>query len=279
MGTDKVPPETGFQSIPDCLPPQKELTVPNGQDVKVTLATYAFDGCAAIPTFTSDPKVDYASVFAAFLPKLGLAGIIKPTSVRQTIDVPAFYNGATTLTISCARSPELGTDLPVQLPRTVVLHYKNPPLFSGSAGVLISTLGKRTFGSAVVQSGQVNGIATIQNFVSITSSSKTQLIPFGFINTYVSGSERLHLDLQVGAGLNPNGSKNQVEYFFGPALTSHGIYISGGVHAGRAEYLRNRFSLGEAIPSGLTVPTASYTTYHFAIAISYSPPVKSALGK
>ena len=80
--------------------------------------------------------------------------------------------------------------------------------------------------------------------------------------------------LQAGLGINPNGSKTEVEYFFGSALTSHGIYFAPGLHIARASYLGGGFSLGEVIPSGVTPPVNYRATYRFAFAISYSPPVK-----
>jgi hypothetical protein len=250
-----------------CIAGQMEATVPNGQTVGIQLLTTEGDECTATPTFKSDPKPDYLSTLVSFLqPLLKSAENVKTT--EQRISLPSAANGTMTVPITCKATPD-------PQPRTVIIHYKNPPQFSASAGTLVSLYGKHVYSFSASQTGvNSSGVATTQNTIALTTSN-VQLVPIGFLNTYISGTNRLHLDLQVGLGINPNGSKTQVEYFFGPALTMHGIYLSPGLHIARAPYLGGGFSLGEVIPSGVTPPVNYRATYRFAFAISYSPPVKS----
>ena len=266
-----------------CLVTQVEATVPNGQQVGIQLLAAADDVCTATPTFKSDPKPDYISTITSFLKpaavfatkSLTVIEIVKPPEQRR-LSLPPAASGTMTVAITCKPKPDAHPSQDSKAPqtRTVVVHYKDPPQFSASAGTLVSLYGKHVFGVSTSQTGvNSSGVATTQNTISLTTSS-VQLVPIGFLNTYISGTNRLHLDLQAGLGINPNGSKTEVEYFFGPALTSHGIYFAPGLHIARASYLGGGFSLGEVIPSGVTPPVNYRATYRFAFAISYSPPVK-----
>jgi hypothetical protein len=259
----------------ECIVTQLEATVPNGQKVGIQLLTKPGDTCSAKATFKSDPKPDYLSMIASFLKPIGLLGVEEEeaaktngTATEQRITLPPASNGTMTVPITCDATP-------APQPRTVVIHYKDPPRFSASAGTLVSLYGKHVFGVTPSQTGvNSSGVATTQNTITLTQSN-VQLVPIGFLNLFISGTNRLHLDLQAGLGINPNGSKTEVEYFFGPALTMHGIYLAPGLHIARASYLGGGFSLGEVIPSGVTPPVNYRATYRFAFAISYSPPVKS----
>jgi hypothetical protein len=266
-----------------CLVTQVEATVPNGQQVGIQLLAAADAACTATPTFKSDPKPDYISTIVSFLKPAGYlksenvtaAEIVKPPE-QQRLSLPPAASGTMTIAIACKPKPDAHPSQDSRAPqtRTVVVHYKDPPQFSASAGTLVSLYGKHVFGVSTSQTGiNSSGVATTQNTITLTTSN-VQLVPIGFLNTYISGTNRLHLDLQAGLGINPNGSKTQVEYFFGPALTTHGIYFSPGLHIARASYLGGGFSLGEVIPSGVTPPVNYRATYRFAFAISYSPPVK-----
>lgn len=266
-----------------CLVTQVEATVPNGQQVGIQLLAAADDACTATPTFKSDPKPDYISTITSFLKPAAVFAtksftvteIVKPPE-QQRLSLPPAANGTMTVAIACKPKSDAQPPQDSKAPqtRTVVVHYKDPPQFSASAGTLVSLYGKHVFSVSTSQTGvNSSGVATTQNTISL-GQSNVQLVPIGFLNTYISGTNRLHLDLQAGLGINPNGSKNEVEYFFGPALTSHGIYFAPGLHIARASYLGGGFSLGEVIPSGVTPPVNYRTTYRFAFAISYSPPVK-----
>jgi len=262
----------------DCLPPQVEETVPNGQKVVLTLDTNPTDECSGVPTSKSDPKPDYGALFAAALPKyFGLDESPKTRGPHQKITLPQVSDGTLTVAISCRLPAD--SESVVRMPRSVVVHYKNAPLFSGSAGVLISTMGTKTYGNSTAQASVTNGVVTTRNSVALTANSNVQFVPIAFLNTYLMGSNRLHIDLQSGAGINPNGSKTKVEYFLGSALAWHGAYIAPGVHIAQAQYLTNGFSLDETIASNVTVPTAYRTTFRFGIAISYSPSVASSPSK
>ena len=219
-----------------CLVTQVEATVPNGQQVGIQLLAAADDVCTATPTFKSDPKPDYISTITSFLKPAAVfatksftvAEIVTPP--EQRLSLPPAASGTMTVAITCKPKPDAQSPQDSKAPqtRTVVVHYKDPPQFSASAGTLVSLYGKHVFGVSTSQTGvNSSGVATTQNAISLTTSN-VQLVPIGFLNTYISGTNRLHLDLQAGLGINPNGSKNEVEYFFGPALTSHGIYFAPG---------------------------------------------------
>ena len=256
-----------FDVSKPCVPPQFETTVSNRQKVALDFAPNA-KSCKAAPTFKADEKADVGGILAAFL--TSAAGVHKLGGGGHFFDLPPAMNGTMTLVITCTPA-EAGV-----FPTTVIIHYRDAPLFSASAGSLVSFFPKRVLGVSTSQTGvNASGVATTQNTVAVTSSSKVQFVPIAFLNTHMYGPNKLHLDFQTGAGINPNGSKTEVEYFLGPALSSHGVYVSPGLHIARASYLTNGFTLGEAIPSGVT-PAVSYrATYRFAIALSYSPPVKS----
>ena len=283
----------------ECLDGQLEATVPNGQKVKIQILTTQGYECTATPTFKSDPKPDYISTITSFLKPVVVLATARAVSVAgpvsqpiQRISLPPVSKGTMTVPIACkpksdpdiSKAPSSPTDIPdsTDTPaskgsqiHTVVIHYKDPPQFSASAGTLVSLYGKHVYGVTTSQTGvNSSGVATTQNTTSLTTSD-VQLVPIGFLNTFISGTNRLHLDLQAGLGINPNGSKTEVEYFFGPALTMHGIYFAPGLHIARASYLGGGFSLGEVIPSGVTPPVSYRATYRFAFGISYSPPVKS----
>jgi len=261
--------------VHECIVTQLEATVPNGQKVGIQLLTKPGDTCSAKATFKSDPKPDYLSIIASSLKSSLIFGAMENegqqtngTVTELRISLPSAANGTMTVPITCDATP-------APQPRTVVIHYKDPPRFSASAGTLVSLYGKHVFGVTPSQTGvNSSGVATTQNTITLNRSN-VQLVPIGFLNTYISGTDHLHLDLQAGLGINPNGSKTEVEYFFGPALTMHGIYLAPGLHIARASYLGGGFSLGEVIPSGVTPPVNYRATYRFAFAISYSPPVKS----
>jgi hypothetical protein len=282
----------------ECIAGQLEATVPNRQKVRIQLLTTEGYECTATLSFKSDPKPDYLSTITSALKPAGLLRGVQMSEVppkvekteQQRIALPSVANGTMTVPIACKKKPDANIsqettnsqsttksqDTEAPQPRTVVIHYKNPPQFSASAGTLVSLYGKRVYGVTTSQTGvNSSGVATTQNNITLTTSDM-QLVPIGFLNTYISGTSRLHLDLQAGLGINPNGSKTEVEYFFGPALTWHGIYFAPGLHIARASYLGGGFSQGEVIPSGVTPPVNYRATYRFAFAISYSPPVKSA---
>jgi hypothetical protein len=152
-----------------------------------------------------------------------------------------------------------------------------PPV-SASAGAIVSLLGKKTYGvNTTIGSVSSTGAVTPVYTVGVTSSSTIQLIPVAFLDTYVVGNRNLHLDLQTGMGINPNGSKTNVEYFVGPAIAWHGVYFSPGLHIAQAQYLTDGFAIGQTVSSGsFTVPTVWKSTLRFGFSITYSPKVTSS---
>jgi hypothetical protein len=154
----------------------------------------------------------------------------------------------------------------------ITISYQNPIPIAGSAGALISTLGKKVYGvnTSVSSIDNTTNTATTTNTVAVTSSSNVQFVPFGFLHAYLSGSKTLNLNMSAGVGINPNGDKTQVEFFVGPSLGWHGLYLSSGVHMARAETLQGGFAVGQTV-SGTTIATGYYETYKFGSGISYRP--------
>lgn len=190
-----------------CLPPLTELTVPNKATVIVYLNTPGTE-CHATPTFTSDPKSDYIALFMSLLTAEKFAEEGAVTSEHQKIPVPGATNGTMPLSLTC----QSAANKPI-ISRTVIVHYRQLPLFSASAGVLVSTLGKRIYGVKTNQTGvATSGIATTVNLVAVTSSSRVQFVPIAFLNWNFRGSDTLHAAFESGIGINPNGSKTNVEY-------------------------------------------------------------------
>jgi hypothetical protein len=97
-----------------------------------------------------------------------------------------------------------------------------------------------------------------------------------FRDRTLAGNRNQHFDFQAGLGINPNGSKTNVEYFLGPALAWHGLYLSPGMHIAQAQYLTSGFAVGQTVSSGsITVPTVWKSTLRFGFSITYSPKVTS----
>jgi len=106
-------------------------------EVKIQLLTKPGDTCTATPTFKSDPKPDYLSTLVSFLqPLLKSAENVKPT--KQRISLLPAANASDDSSHSLQSNPSPQT-------RTVVIHYKNPPRFSASAGHAGSLYGKHVF--------------------------------------------------------------------------------------------------------------------------------------
>ena len=188
-------------------------------DVKMTLINLYSDGnCPALP------DLDIGAIFASFSWRIRSEfcrrGHARP---RQfPVNLPALTNLKATISVSCKSAD--GT--PVAPPRTITITYQNMSPVSASAGAIVSLLGSKTYGIVTSETSVTNGIVSSQYAIGVTSSSTIQLVPVAFLNTYVFGNRNKHIDLQTGLGINPNGSKTRVEYFIGPALAWHGVYLA-----------------------------------------------------
>lgn len=207
-----------------------------------------------------------------------VGGGAKPSAADAPVvlTLPDLANAKDTVTLSCN-----GADgKPRYIVKTVVVTFQNPALIAASAGALVSTLGKKQYGVNTTATGTSGGAVSSQYTIGVTSTSTVQLVPIAFVNLYGYGTRTTHFDLQAGLGINPNGSKTRVEYFFGPALSTHNVYFGMGVHVAQAEYLQKGYSVGDVVSSqSFTVPTDWRTTLKLGFSITYSPPVGASTSK
>lgn len=201
---------------------------------------------------------------------------VTPSSGPVFITLPNLANAKDVVTLSCN-----GSDgKPTKTVKTVNVTFQNPALLTGSAGVLVSTLGKKQYGVNTTVIGVSNGTVASQYTIGVTSSSTVQLVPIAFINLYGYGNRINHLDIQAGLGINPNGSKTRVEYLLGPAFSTHSVYFGAGVHIAQAEYLQSGYQVGQNVASqGFSVPTNWRTTLKLGFSLTYSPSIGSGGSK
>lgn len=171
-------------------------------------------------------------------------------------------------TLSC-QNPFSQSSTASTVPFSVI--YQNPPILTVSAGTLVSLFSKRPIGIRSQSTACSSG--TGDNCIAVTSTSKTQFVPMGLGNIYVSGSRNFNLNFAAGVGVNLNNGGTQVEYFTGPSFGIHGFYLTPGLHIARAPKLGGEFILGQAAPAGVSgssLPISFYTTFHFGIVLSHS---------
>ena len=163
----------------------------------------------------------------------------------------------------------------VVAPIATTVTFRDSPRGSVSAGVLISTLGKRQLGSQAVRTGtDTNGAVTFTNRIREIETSDMQVVPFSFFNLNVAGGERTSLNVTGGIGLNTNNAAKQVEYFVGPSLGINGFFVQGGAHIGRRQELANGFAIDDVIPDKYPgVPLARTWRTKFALAVTYKIPL------
>ena len=267
-----------------CLVTQVEATVPNGQQVGIQLLAAADDVCTATPTFKSDPKPDYISTIISFLKP---APFLLPEKSHSYRDRQAArttaplssagrqrnHDGCHRLQAEIGRAAPAGLKVPadthgrrsLQGPATVLRLRWNAGLALWQAR--LQRLPHRRPASTPP------GVATTQNTISLTTSS-VQLVPHRV-------PQHLHLRHKPpssGPAGRPGHQPQRQQERGGVLLRSgphiHGICFAPGLRIARASFLGGGFSLGEVIPSGVTPPVNYRTTYRFAFAISYSPPVK-----
>jgi hypothetical protein len=267
---------------PKCVAQPVPISTPNKQAIEIDIKVPDTGDCSVTPTETIVPVTaqDIGAIIAKFLGGLptvfGVAeeAITAESGAEATgaIHLHPVSNAKATVTLSCKK-----TDGTTKTTKTVVITYQNMPPVSASAGAIVSLLGKKTYGvNTTIGSVSASGAVTPVYTVGVTSTSTIQLVPVAFLNTYLIGNRNSHFDLQTGLGINPNGSKTNVEYFVGPALAWHGVYFSPGMHIAQAEYLTSGFAVGQTVSSGsFTVPTVWKTTLKFGFSITYSPKVTS----
>jgi hypothetical protein len=197
------------------------------------------------------------SILASLTPSMNASLPLRPVSNR-------LMKG--TLTCQNPFSPSAAAN-----PVPFMVTYQNPPTLTISAGTLVSLFSKRPIGIRSQSTPCASG--TGNNCIAVTSTSRTQFVPMGLGNIYVSGSRNFNFNLTGGIGINLNNGGTQVEYFTGPSLGIRGFYLAPGIHIARVPKLGGGFNLGQAAPSGVsgsTLPISYYTALHFGIAFSHS---------
>jgi len=265
-----------------CLTLPVFLNVPNNQAIQLNVTPHADkDGnedqkCTTTETVAQLPEQDFGAIIEKFLAgALAAHGLIEtPKQAEQlSISLPPLSNEKATISVSCMASG----DAPVVPKKTITITYQNMPPVSASAGAIVSLLGNKTYGVVTSETSVTSGTVSSQFAIGITSSSRIQLVPVAFLNAYLLGNRNAHIDLQTGLGINPNGSKTRVEYFVGPAIAWHGVYLSPGLHIAQAEYLARGYAVGQLVSSqSFNVPAPYHTTLRFGISLTYSPKVSSS---
>lgn len=181
--------------------------------------------------------------------------------------LPLYANTKITPTISCTNqitgqvAPQVSWEI----------DYQNPGFVSASAGIVVSTLGQHTIGTR--NKNVPSGNSGFTTFFAVTSQSPVQVIPFSLLNLYLSGSNKVNINLSGGIGINPYNSTNQVEYFVGPSINIHNVLLSPGVHIGRFQRLGGGFKTGDPVPAGWSgntpVPVDLNYTAHFGIGVTF----------
>jgi hypothetical protein len=266
-----------------CVPAPINQSLPNGQSVSIVVTNPPpGEYCIALETTKQVTPPDIGSTIATWI-KGGVPSVRAANPLVNTLvtggnlayQLAPMKNTQATVTISCT-GDHVGNQTPATK-RTIAITYEDMPLFSASVGSIVSLLGKKDYGVVTTATSVTNNTVTSQYSIGVTSSSKVQFVPIGFLNLYGFGNRSTHFDFQAGLGINPNGSKTNVEYFLGPALSWKQIFISPGLHIAQAEYLTNGYTVGEIVGTqGFSVPTAYHTTLRFGIALSYSPKTSSA---
>jgi hypothetical protein len=263
-----------------CVAQPINITASNHQPVTITVVgAIGCSGDIATQAITPVQQPDVIGTLFKFLGNAptaiggGVAAAVGPAAT--TIVLPDLANVKDTVTLSCNDA----TGKPTKIVKTVAVTFQNPPLVNASAGLLVSTLGKKQYGVNTTETGVTNGTVSSQYAIGVTSTSTVQLVPIAFINLFGWGSRTTSLDLQAGLGINPNGSKTRVEWLLGPAFTTHNVYLGAGVHIAQAEYLQSGYAPGQLVSSqSFTVPTDWRTTLKLGFSITYSPPVSSSSG-
>jgi len=259
----------------ECVGVPLEISVPNGQIVNLARENWPEDPKLCTPNITITPAVGDNPI-ADILPivaKIGGVGFLERKEDKG-VPLPPLKNRVLTASVACTVDGR-------KLTQSVKITYQSPPRIVVSAGLIVSQ-GVKSYGIRTIQTGVgSNGVVTTQSSIAVTGSPSAQVIPFSFVNLYLSGSRKLNVSSHFGLGVNPNLSSPRVEFFVSPiALGWHDFYFSPGVHIGQHEVLTGGFSVGE-ITSGLSkAPTAWRYRGGFGFSLSYNlKPLIKAPGK
>lgn len=248
----------------DCVGEPLALTVPNGQQVMLN-TYYDKNECSTSATTVSINRENSDSPVADILSLAVKIGAFGFDQSGRSYLLPAQKNKVVSIDAVC----NVGTGR--KSTQNVTINYQNPPRVAVSSG-LIFAHGVSSYGVNTSQTGVGSGgVVTTQNTVAVTGSPAAQVIPFGLVNIYYSGSRVLNFNAQLGVGVNPNLSSARVEYFASPfAIGWHDVYISPGFHIGQHEDIAGGFGIGQITPSGFKVPLKWQYYTGFGVSISYN---------
>lgn len=265
-------------TLTDCTGAPLELTVMNGQLVRMTISAPKSFQCVTTQSRAPAPSTNSIADLLALIAKAGEVGILStgPGSGQKPPTPAAIYlDSGKNVTLTAATTCTDGTRV---LGQSVKVTYQNPAPVAVSAGVLINTSNIRSYGIKTTQTGASGGTASTQNTVAVTGSSDVQFVPFSFVNIYWTGSRTASLNGQIGIGVNPNLSSPRVEFFAAPvALSWHDVFFSAGFHVGQHEDISGGFSLGENTLSSLSklpIHWNYYTGLGLTISYNLKPLVK-----
>jgi len=193
----------------------------------------------------------------------------------QDIHLPPDYGATDTGSISCV-SDALATQATTDSINYSIL-YQNIPIFTVSAGLLITFQEKKEIGT---QPALVNG--TSNTYFTVTDSARAQVFPMAFTNfriappilkTYFGQHENelvITSNASAGIGVNSNTGTNQPEFFAGYALGLNRVYVHLGAHFGRTESLGGGYTLNTIVPTGFAGAAPINWSYHPAFSIGFS---------
>lgn len=188
---------------------------------------------------------------------------------------PSQKNAKATTTVTCSNL--IGGDSID--PVTVIVSYKDIPLVTSTAGVLVTLTPKQVIGTTPVKTGTSSGVATFKTVFAVTDRVPAQAIPFSFINLRLHywrlGSRLLTVSGSGGIGVNPNSGTKEVEFFTGTAFGVGNLYLHFGAHFGEFKNLGGGFAIGETVPSSFPsiVPINKGYTIHPSFAVTYRLPL------
>jgi len=248
-----------------------QLTVPNNQKVDVKINSSANDDSCPVKLVETPPPppanaiTDLIGAFAKVGPLFA-----KTPPPPPTFSLPSLKSEVMTATVTCTDSKTV-PNTSIQKIQSIAITYQNPPRLTASLGFVVAG-GVQSFGVKTSVTGTNNGVVTTQNTVAVTSLPSAQVVPFSFANIYLIGSQKKHIDAQLGFGVNPNLSTAKVEFFASPfAFSWHDVYLSPGIHIGEHEQLANGFNVGDVLPSGISKTPINWKFFAgFGFSVSYN---------
>jgi hypothetical protein len=212
----------------------------------------------------------------AFAPSLTVSVPLTPATNTRTVVTasctnivtgqPAIYRRAPGAVVEALIAPVSGTVI-----------YRGRTWATVTAGVLASSVDRRTIGVAQVRLKPDTTAAMVDRRVGVTDAGASQLVPFTFFNLVVPGlsGPRGYAAASLGFGLNPNNGPVHPDYFAGGAIgLGRFVAITAGVHVGTRMEPDNGFAEGDVLPSSVTtVPTRRDRKTGFAVALTYGLPL------